>query len=113
MFALTKKIRVFIKERDWDQFHSPRNVAASISVESAELLELFQWSKGQSWNEFSDKHLRSKTEDELADIFIYLLRFADLAGIDLEKAAFNKMEKNEKKYPISKCKGSDKKYNDR
>ena len=75
VIALTNKIRHFAKEREWDQFHSPRNIASSISVESAELLEIFQWSKGQSWKEFNDKSLRDKTEDELADIFIYLVRF--------------------------------------
>ena len=112
LLALTNKIRNFAKERDWDQFHSPRNIASSISVESAELLEIFQWSKGQSWSEFSEQGLRNKTEEELADIFIYLVRFADLAEIDLEKVALRKVEKNEVKYPVSKFKGSDKKYNE-
>ena len=112
LFTLTNKIRDFAKERDWEQFHSPRNIASSISVESAELLEIFQWSKGQSWDEFSDRRMKIKTEDELADIFIYLLRFADLAEIDLEKVALRKIKKNALKYPISKFKGSNKKYNE-
>ena len=111
VIALTNKIRHFAKEREWDQFHSPRNIASSISVESAELLEIFQWSKGQSWKELSDKSLRDKTEDELADIFIYLVRFADLADIDLEKVAWRKVKKNARKYPVTKFKGNDKKYN--
>ena len=111
LYTLTNKIRDFAKERDWEQFHSPRNIASSISVESAELLEIFQWSKGQSWSEFSDRSMKIRTEDELADIFIYLLRFADLAEIDLEKVALRKIKKNALKYPISKFKGSDKKYN--
>ena len=111
LYTLTNKIRDFAKERDWEQFHSPRNIASSISVESAELLEIFQWSKGQSWGEFSDRRMKIKAEDELADIFIYLLRFADLAEIDLEKVALRKIKKNALKYPISKFKGSDKKYN--
>lgn len=112
LFTLTNKIRDFAKERDWEQFHSPRNIASSISVESAELLEIFQWSKGQSWSEFSDRKMKIRTEDELADIFIYLLRFADLAEIDLEKVALRKIKKNALKYPISKFKGSDKKHNE-
>ena len=112
VIALTNKIRDFSKERDWDKFHSPKNIASSISVESAELLEIFQWTKGQSWKELSDQSLRKKTEDELADIFIYLVRFADLAEIDLEKIAWRKVQKNAEKYPVSKFKGIDKKYNE-
>ena len=112
VIALASKIRDFAMEREWDKFHSPKNIASSISVEAAELLEIFQWSKGHSWNEFSDQSLRNKTEDELADIFIYLVRFADLANIDLEKAAWRKVEKNAIKYPVSKFRGNDKKYNE-
>ena len=112
VIALASKIRDFAMEREWDKFHSPKNIASSISVEAAELLEIFQWSKGHSWNEFSDQSLRNKTEDELADIFIYLVRFADLANIDLEKVAWRKVEKNAIKYPVSKFRGSDKKYNE-
>lgn len=107
---ISEYLRQFAKERDWDQFHTPRNLAASISVESAELLELYQWSSGSSWIELNDLDLRSKCSQELADILIYLIRFADLAGINLEQAVFEKIEINRKKYPIDKSKGSDKKY---
>ena len=112
METLTKKIRKFVNERDWEQFHSPKNIAISISLESAELLEIFQWSRGLSWSEFKNDRLKSRAEEELSDVLIYLIRFADLAGIDLEKSAIEKIEKNKKKYPIEKFKGSDKKYDD-
>ena len=112
METLTKKIRKFVKERDWEQFHSPKNIAISISLESAELLEIFQWSRGLSWSEFENDRLKSRAEEELSDILIYLIRFTDLAGIDLEKSAIEKIEKNKKKYPIEKFKGSDKKCGD-
>lgn len=112
METLTEKIRKFVKERDWEQFHSPKNIAISISLESAELLEIFQWSRGLSWSEFKNDRLKSRAEEELSDVLIYLIRFADLAGIDLEKSAIEKIEKNKKKYPIEKFKGSDKKYDD-
>ena len=112
METLTRKIGKFVKERDWEQFHSPKNIAISISLESAELLEIFQWSRGLSWSEFKNDRLKSRAEEELSDILIYLIRFADLAGINLEKSAIEKIEKNKKKYPIEKFKGSDKKYDD-
>ena len=112
MEILTRKIGKFVKERDWEQFHSPKNIAISISLESAELLEIFQWSRGLSWSEFKNDRLKSRAEEELSDILIYLIRFADLAGINLEKSAIEKIEKNKKKYPIEKFKGSDKKYDD-
>ena len=112
METLIKKIRKFVKERDWEQFHSPKNIAISISLESAELLEIFQWSRGLSWSEFENDRLKSRAEEELSDVLIYLIRFADLAGIDLEKSAIEKIEKNKKKYPIERFKGSDKKYDD-
>ena len=109
---IQKKIRKFCTERDWDQFHTPKNIAASISIESSELLEIFQWSQGNNWDEFLDKKLKNRTEEELADILIYLLRFSDLSKIDLEKSILKKLKKNEEKYPTEKSRGSDKKYNE-
>lgn len=104
----------FATERDWDQFHTPKNIATSISVESAELLELFQWTRGQKdWIEISEIEVKEKIENEVADILLYLIRFADLAKIDLEKVALRKIELNAKKYPIETSKGSDKKYNEK
>ena len=88
-------LRSFAAERDWDQFHTPKNLATSISVEAAELLELFQWSRGQKgWDEVNDPSIRAKVQDELADILLYVIRFADKAGIDLEAIAERKIALN-------------------
>ncbi len=110
--GLNKELQAFAAERDWEQFHTPRNLAASISIEAAELLELFQWSRGQQWAELQDPKLKSRTAEELADILLYLVRFADLAGIDLEQAARQKMQANARKYPADEFRGSDRKYNE-
>ena len=111
---IAEQLQKFAMERDWDQFHTPKNIATSISVESAELLELFQWTRGQKdWNEISEVEVKEKIENEVADILLYLIRFADLAKIDLEKVALRKIELNAKKYPIETSKGSDKKYNEK
>jgi dCTP diphosphatase len=106
-------LRSFAAERDWDQFHTPKNLATSISVEAAELLELFQWSRGQKgWDEVSDPAIRSKVENELADILLYVIRFADKAEIDLEAIAERKIALNAEKYPSANSRGSDRKYNE-
>ena len=108
---LAMALRSFAAERDWDQFHTPKNLATSISVEAAELLELFQWSRGQrDWDEVNDVSIRSKVEDELADILLYVIRFADKAGIDLDAVAERKIASNAQKYPAEKFRGSDRKY---
>ena len=108
------ELQKFAAERDWDQFHTPKNLATSISVESAELLELFQWTRGQKdWSEIEEVEIKEKIENEVADILLYLIRFSDLAKIDLEKVALRKITLNAQKYPIEKSKGSDKKYNEK
>jgi NTP pyrophosphatase (non-canonical NTP hydrolase) len=110
---LAASLRAFAAERDWDQFHTPKNLATSITVEAAELLELFQWSRGQkSWDEVADPDIRGKVEEELADILLYVIRFADKGGIDLETIAERKIALNSKKYPAGKFRGSDRKYNE-
>ena len=110
---LAMALRAFAAERDWDQFHTPKNLATSISVEAAELLELFQWSRGQKgWDEIADASLRAKVQDELADILLYIIRFADKADIDLEAAAERKIAANTQKYPAEKFRGSDRKYDE-
>ena len=110
---LAMALRSFAAERDWDQFHTPKNLATSISVEAAELLELFQWSRGQKgWDEVADPSIRTKIEEELADILLYLIRFADKAGIDLEAIAERKIASNAKKYPPETFRGSDRKYDE-
>ena len=109
---ISELLNQFANERDWTKFHTPKNLASSVSIEAAELLELFQWSKGSDWSSLNEETLREETSQELADILLYLIRFSDLSGIDLEKAALNKIEINRKKYPIDKSKGNDKKYTD-
>ena len=106
-------LREFAAERDWDVFHTPKNIATSISIEAAELLELFQWSRGQrSWDEVHDPAVRARIEEELADILLYIIRFADKAGVDLSAAAERKIALNALKYPAEKFRGSDRKYDE-
>ena len=106
-------LRSFAAEREWDQFHTPKNLAISISLEAAELLELFQWSRGQkSWDEVKDPSIRVKVEEELADILLYVIRFADKAEIDLEAIAARKIAANAEKYPSERFRGSDRKYDE-
>ena len=106
-------LRAFAAERDWDQFHTPKNLATSISVEAAELLELFQWSRGQKgWEEVTDPSIRARIEDELADILLFVIRFADKADIDLEAIAERKIALNAEKYPPERFRGSDRKYDE-
>lgn len=110
---LATALRTFAAERDWDQFHTPKNLATSLSVEAAELLELFQWSRGQKgWDEIADLSVRTKVEDELADILLYVIRFADKAGIDLQAIAERKIALNAAKYPPERFRGSDRKYDE-
>ena len=110
---LALALRSFAAERDWDQFHSPKNLAVSISLEAAELLELFQWSRGEKhWDEVGDPRIRARIEDELADILLYVIRFADKAGIDLQAISERKITANAEKYPADTCRGSDRKYNE-
>jgi dCTP diphosphatase len=110
---LALALRSFAAERDWDQFHTPKNLATSLSVEAAELLELFQWSRGQKgWDEIAVPSLRAKIEDELADVLLAVIRFADKAGIDLQAVAERKLARNAAKYPPEKFRGSDRKYDE-
>jgi NTP pyrophosphatase (non-canonical NTP hydrolase) len=111
--GLAAALRVFAAERDWDQFHTPKNLATSISVEASELLELFLWSRGQKgWEEIAATPIRTKVEDELADILLALIRFADKAEIDLQSVAERKLAANARKYPAEKFRGSDRKYDE-
>lgn len=111
---LAEKLQQFASDRDWDQFHSPKNIASALSVEASELLEIFQWTRGQhDWSEIDgDSSVRKHVEEEVADILLYLIRFASLAKIDLQQVALDKMQKNAVKYPIESAKGSDRKYNE-
>lgn len=96
-------IRKFVSDRDWDQFHSPENLAKSISIESSELLECFQWD-GESYD-------LGDVKEELADVMIYCLQMCDKLHLDPEKIMLDKMDKNAAKYPVNKAKGNATKYN--
>ena len=96
------RIRRFSEDRDWDQFHSPENLAKSIVIEAAELLECFQW----SGSEYDLQHVK----EELADVLVYTQDLLDKLGLDIDEIVNMKMEQNEKKYPVEKAKGSNAKY---
>jgi NTP pyrophosphatase (non-canonical NTP hydrolase) len=97
-----KRIRDFTAKRDWDQFHSPSNLAKSISIEANELLECFQWSD-------SDYNIE-RVKDELADVIIYCRNMIDKLDLDEDEIVNQKLDKNETKYPVSKSKSNSKKY---
>ncbi len=108
---LKHKLREFAEERDWNKFHSPKNLSMALIVEAAELVEHFQWlTEAESLSLSEDKLARVK--EELADILIYLVRIADKLGVDLIEAAYKKIEINEKKYPAHRVKGRADKYNE-
>jgi len=98
-----ERIRRFSLDRDWDQFHSPANLAKSISIEANELLECFQWDE----EHFDVNHVK----EELADVIVYCINMADKLGVDIDEIINAKMELNERKYPIKKAKGKADKYN--
>jgi len=100
----------FRDDRDWKQFHTPKNLAAAISIEVAELQELFLWKTDEEVAS-EQEVLRPRVEEEIADVFAYVLAFADAYNIDLAEAFQQKMKHNELKYPSEKVKGSAKKYN--
>ena len=92
----------FAEERDWDKFHTPKNLALALSVEAAELVEIFQWKEG---DDIDDQLAIKAAEEELADIFYYTMRMCQKLDINLEEAFFKKMVKNREKHPIRKVKG--------
>lgn len=108
---LRLKLRRFAAERDWDQFHSPKNLAMALSVEAAELLEHFQWLSDAESSALSPE-LRAKVSEEIADVLLYLVRLADKLGVDLTVAASEKLKLNATKYPAEKARGSNKKYSE-
>ena len=108
---LRNRLRKFAADRDWDQFHSPKNLAMALGAEAGELLEQFQWLNEPESSDPNPER-RQAIADELADILIYLIRLADKLDIDLIEAAFAKIEKNAEKYPADRVRGSMKKYNE-
>ena len=107
---LQKLLRSFASKRDWKKFHNLKNLAVSISIESSELLEIFQWTNEKD-NLIKKKGIKKKISEEVADIMLYLLRFCDLAKLDIESICLNKINLNKKKYPIKLAKGVSTKYN--
>ena len=103
MDKLKQAYREFSAERDWDQFHTPENLAKSICIEAGELLECFQWD-----NNFDKEHLC----EELADVISYCVMLADKLDVDIEEIVLSKLEKTKKKYPVDKAKGVSTKYTD-
>ena len=106
---LAERLRAFARERDWEQFHAPKNLAMALAVEAAELMEHFQWLTEQQSAELSPA-AKDQVAAELADVFIYTVRLADRLGVDLEPAIEAKIGVNAAKYPVEKSRGSAKKY---
>ena len=106
---LRETINTFVAERDWAQFHTPKNLAMAMIVEAAELVEHFQWDTSQESQQLTAKK-REAVSHELADTFVYLLRIAEVLNIDLIQAANQKITLNALKYPVDKVKGSNAKY---
>ena len=100
---LNKEIKEFVDERDWNKFHSPANLAKSISIEANELLECFQWEE----NNFN----LDDVKDELADVINYCIQMSQVLNLDIYEIVMNKIEKTRKKYPVDKCKSKATKYN--
>ena len=106
---LRDELRAFAAARDWDQFHSPRNLATALAVEAAAVLEPFQWlTEEQSRSLPPDT--RAAVEEEIADVLLYLVRLADKLDVDLAVAARAKIVRNSEKYPVEKARGSSRKY---
>ena len=106
---LRRRLQAFVDERDWQQFHSPKNLAMAMIVEAGELVEHFQWMTEQQSRELSPDQME-QVAHEIADTFVYLLRIADVLGIDIIDAANRKLEINARKYPADKARGSNAKY---
>ena len=106
------KIIKFRDDRDWKQFHNPKDLAISLSIEASELLECFQWKNTDEVNNLINSNLKEKIEEEIADIGNYLLLLCNELGVDFLDAIDKKIDKNSEKYPIEKCKGKSNKYNE-
>ncbi len=109
---LLKQLIEFRRERDWEQFHNPKDIAISLSIEAAELLEWFQWRDKTEIQQMLETDKREALEDEIADVAVYLSYLCYDLNIDLEQAIKRKMDKNAAKYPVEKVKGRADKYNE-
>ena len=109
--AIQAELRAFVAERDWQKFHSPKNLAMALAGEAGELIELFQWlTEEQSRSIMDEERAAEAVRDELADILMYALRMADLLDVDLGAAVRHKMRKNAERYPADRVRGSARKY---
>ncbi len=110
--TVLEQLLTFRRERDWEQFHNPKDVAISLSIEAAELLEWFQWRNPDEIREMLNSDKREQLEDEIADVAVYLSYLCHDLGIDLNQVVKNKMAKNAAKYPKDRVKGRADKYNE-
>lgn len=101
---LRDRVAAFVRERDWGKYHNPKDIAISMSIEAAELLELFQW-KSEEEVDLRNRTFRESIEDELADVFVYCLSLANAIGSDLSDVTLRKIRKNERKYPVESVRG--------
>ena len=111
MESLKRKIKLFSKERDWEKYHSPKNLAIGLNVEASELLEIFLWLSEEESKNLTEDQIQNVRE-EIGDVFIYLINLADKLGLDPVECAKQKLELNKMKYPANIVRGSAKKYSD-
>jgi NTP pyrophosphatase (non-canonical NTP hydrolase) len=109
LLELNEQINLFVEERDWDVFQTPKNLSMALIVEAAELVEHFQWMQSEESDSLTNDK-KEKVAEELADILIYTVRLADRLGLDLEQSAKDKLTKNLQKYPVEKARGNATKY---
>lgn len=104
--ALTERLRSFAAAREWEPFHTPKNLAMAVSVEAAELMEVFQWlTPEESADVAADAEALAAVSGEMADVAIYLIRLADVLGVDLAEAVERKIERNEERFPVDAVRG--------
>ncbi len=109
---LKEMVKEFCEARDWNQFHNPKDLAIGISTEANELLQIFRFKSEEDMRQLMSSERKDEIEEELADVFYFVLRFAQMNNIDLSQAVKNKIDKNNRKYPVEKAKGCNKKYNE-
>lgn len=109
---LKEMVKEFCEARDWNQFHNPKDLAIGISTEANELLQIFRFKSEEDMRQLMSSERKDEIEEELADVFYFVLRFAQMNNIDLSQAVKNKINKNNRKYPVEKAKGCNKKYNE-
>jgi len=107
--SLQEKLRTFASERDWEQFHNPKNLAMALTVEAGELQEIFQWLTEQQSSSLEVQQ-REHVKEEMADVLLYLCRLADVLDIDLQEVALSKLKRNAEKYPVDQVRGKSAKY---